>query len=95
MPRPNKLVVHDPVPAPAAPTPPLRVIPDNALHVLSEWGAILGLRPHTLKREARLKRLRAQRRAGRLWATGKWIKEWIVTGEVKPRQSSTEADGER
>jgi hypothetical protein len=63
--------------------PPPRTIDDNAVHPLAEWGRILGLPPNCLKREARLKRLRVSRRAGKLWALGRWVREWIEGGEVR------------
>jgi hypothetical protein len=63
--------------------PPTRTIDDNAVHPLAEWGRILGLPPNCLKREARLKRLRVSRRAGKLWALGSWVRQWIEGGEVR------------
>jgi len=79
---------------PAAP-PPTRVIHDSAVHPLSEWGQILGLPKHCLKREARLGRLRVAKRAGRLWAVGSWIIEWIMNGEIhrRKRSGTDEANG--
>jgi len=71
--------------APAAPAPAssvLRTIDSHAVGTLSEWQAILNLPQHTLRREARLGRLRTSRRAGKLWATGAWVREWIESGEV-------------
>ena len=65
-----------------------RVIHVDAVHPLTEWGSILGLPRHTLKREARLGRLRVSRRAGRLWATGLWMLEWIRGGEVRRRRAA-------
>jgi hypothetical protein len=67
----------------AAAQPPARSIPDDAIHSLTEWTRILGLAPHCLKREVRLGRLRASKRAGRLWSLGRWLREWLEAGEVK------------
>jgi hypothetical protein len=64
-------------------TPPPRAIDDNSLHPLSEWTKILGLPVNCLKREARLRRLRVSKRAGKLWALGRWVREWIESGEVR------------
>src|SRR5262245_51702143 len=76
-----------PVPngASVAMPPAVRPIPDDALHLLSEWGILLALPRHCLKREARLGRLRVAKRAGRLWATGAWIRQWVEGGEVRRR----------
>jgi hypothetical protein len=69
-------------PQPAAPPQP-RIIHPEALHTLGEWQLLLGLPRHTLRREARLGRLRTSRRAGRLWALGCWVREWIEGAEVR------------
>jgi hypothetical protein len=61
----------------------IRAISDDAVFQLDELRALLGLRAHTLKREARKGRLRVAKRAGRLWTRGAWVKEWIDSGEVK------------
>jgi hypothetical protein len=84
MPR-SKLAVLSPPAAPPQTTTPLapRVIHADALHTLGEWQAILALPQHTLRREARLGRLRTSKRAGRLWALGSWVREWIEGGEVR------------
>jgi hypothetical protein len=73
---------HD---ASSAPTPSPRVIPAEAVFQLGELQAILGLPRHTLRREARLGRLRTAKRAGRLWTTGQWFHEWLRGGEVRRR----------
>ncbi|HKI30276.1 MAG TPA: hypothetical protein VKA46_00190 [Gemmataceae bacterium] len=82
--------------APATPptaSPAVRSIPDDAVHQLSEWQAILGLPTHTLKREARLGRLRVAKRAGRLWSLGAWVREWLKGGEVRrPRPETNGAN---
>ena len=67
------------------PTPAVRSIPDDAVFTLTELQAVLGLPRHTLRREARLGRLRTSRRAGRLWSTGEWVRQWLQAGEVKRR----------
>jgi hypothetical protein len=77
---------------PASPPSP-RAIPDDAVHPLPEWGQILQLPRHTLRREVRLGRLRASKRAGKLWSTGLWIKQWIESGEVKRRPAAASGNG--
>jgi hypothetical protein len=71
----------------------LRLIPDDAVHTLPEWTSILGLPKHTLKREGRLKRLRVSKRAGKLWALGRWVREWIANGEVRRQRRDQDSVG--
>jgi hypothetical protein len=80
-------------PASSAAAPSPRAIPDNAIHRLGEWQKILELPKCCLKREARLGRLRVSRRGGVLWATGRWIREWVETGEVKRTRPGEETAG--
>ncbi len=80
---------------PIAATPPLRVVPDEAMHTLSDWQLILGLPRNTLKREARLHRLRVAKRAGKLWALGSWVREWLEGGEVRRRARLSNAADEQ
>jgi hypothetical protein len=63
----------------------VRIVHPDAVHTLGEWQVLLGLPRNTLKREARLGRLRVSKRAGRLWSLGVWVVDWIVAGEVKRR----------
>lgn len=55
----------------------------NATAVYSRDSArrVLGLRKSTIAREIRERRLRVSMRAGRYFILGKWILEWIETGE--------------
>jgi hypothetical protein len=62
--------------------PEMRVIPRDAILALEELRLLLGLPKNTLKREARLRRLRVSKRAGRLWTCGEWVHEWLRSGEV-------------
>jgi hypothetical protein len=61
----------------------VRIIPDDAIHPLTEWSVLLGVKRFCLRREARLGRLRTSKRGGRLWSTGKWVRQWLEDGEVK------------
>jgi hypothetical protein len=92
MPR-SKVSVLTPLPAPQTQPPTVRRIPDDAVFLLGELQAVLGLPKHTLKREARLGRLRTARRAGRLWCTGHWVREWLESGEVRRRRPETSSAG--
>jgi hypothetical protein len=73
--------------------PPVRVVPPDAVFALGELQAVLGLPRHTLKREARLGRLRVAKRAGRLWCLGCWVREWLERGEVRRAPSAAAACG--
>jgi hypothetical protein len=53
---------------------------------LAVWGRYLGLPRSCLPREARLGRIVVSRRAGRLWASGAAIRDWLEGGRVKRRQ---------
>jgi hypothetical protein len=83
MPRSKLAVLNRPQAQPPAPPPTVRVIDDRAVFQLGELQAVLGLPKCTLKREARLGRLRVSRRAGRLWTLGAWVRQWLERGEVK------------
>jgi hypothetical protein len=60
-----------------------RRVPDDVILQLPEARELLKLPQHTLGREARLGRLKVSRRAGRLWTTGAWLREWIEGGVVQ------------
>jgi hypothetical protein len=68
--------------------PPVRIIPDDAVFRLGELQAVLGLANNTLRREARLGRLRVAKRSGQLWTLGRWVKEWLAAGEVRRGRDS-------
>jgi hypothetical protein len=42
----------------------------------------LSLNASTLRREVRLRRLRAGKRAGKLYFLGSWVLEWLESGEL-------------
>jgi hypothetical protein len=87
MPRKPLAIVAPPAPPSATPASPsvLRTLDLRAVGTLAEWGQYLGLPRNCLKREARLSRLRVAKRAGKLWSTGLWIKQWIEDGEIRRR----------
>lgn len=66
-------------PTPAADPP---VIPANAVYSLAQAARALGLRKNCLPREARLRRLRVAKRAGRYFVLGAWLLDWLAAGEV-------------
>jgi hypothetical protein len=59
------------------------VIDANAVYSLGSLTETLSLRPGTLPRELRMKRLRYSKRAGRIWITGRWVLEWLEGGEIR------------
>jgi hypothetical protein len=62
------------------------VIELNAVFTRDSLRAALGLREYTLKREIREGRLRFSKRAGRHFILGRWVLEWLETGEVRRRK---------
>jgi len=70
-----------PTPRPAG----VPVIDPNAIFSLETARQTLGLPENTLRREARLRRLRVSKRSGRIWITGRWLLEWLESGEVRTR----------
>jgi hypothetical protein len=93
MPRSKLTVLNPPEAKSPAPPPTLRVIPADAVFQLGELQAVLGLQPHTLRREARLGRLRVCKRAGRLWTLGSWVRQWLEHGEVQRGPAAGTNDG--
>jgi hypothetical protein len=77
-------------PPPAATTAPpaVRRIPQDAVFFLHELRDVLRLPASCLKREVRLRRLRAAKRSGRYIVTGRWVHEWIEGGEIGPRPAA-------
>jgi hypothetical protein len=59
------------------------VIDPHGVYTIGALTDALGLRPGTLPRELRLKRLRYAKRAGRVLILGSWVLAWIEGGEVK------------
>jgi hypothetical protein len=55
----------------------------------------LGLKPNTLRREARLRRLRVAKRAGKLFVLGAWVLQWLEAGEVRREQAAAQRNGFR
>ena len=70
---------------PLTPTPTVHEIRPHAVYFLDQAQQILRLRPSTIRRELREGRLRLAKRAGKYFILGKWLIEWIESGEVKRR----------
>lgn len=69
---------------PQPPQPPtLHVIEPNAVYYREDVQRIFRLRPTSIRREIREKRLRVSRRCGRYRILGKWLLEWIEQGELR------------
>jgi hypothetical protein len=62
------------------------VIHPHAIYTVKALQDALGLAPTTIRREVRLRRLRVARRAGKYFILGKWILDWIESGEVNGQQ---------
>ncbi len=61
--------------------PAVHTINPTAVYSRDTARRILGLRKSTISREIRERRLRVSMRAGRYFILGKWILEWIESGE--------------
>jgi hypothetical protein len=66
-----------------------RTIRENDVFSVAEATELLGLKEHSLKREIRLKRLRASKRGGRYYLLGAWVLQWLRDGEIN-RQAGVE-----
>jgi hypothetical protein len=60
-----------------------RTIRDNDVYTVPSLTEILDVRPNTLPREIRKKRLRAAKRAGKYFILGVWVLEWLRAGEIR------------
>jgi hypothetical protein len=72
---------------------PVHEILPNGVYFSDDARRILRLRQSTIGREVREGRLRIAKRGGRYVILGKWLIEWIETGELKPRQSHAATNG--
>jgi hypothetical protein len=69
------------------------VIHENAVYDLEQARATLWLAKGCLPREIRLGRLRAAKRAGKILITGRWLREWIESGEIHRYRKEPSANG--
>lgn len=67
------------------PTP--HIIQPTAVYFVDDARTLLRLRASSLRREIRLGRLRVTKRCGRYYILGKWLIDWIESGELAKRQS--------
>jgi hypothetical protein len=58
----------------------------NGVYDLESGREALGLAKGCLPREARLGRLRVAKRGGKIMILGRWLIEWIKSGEVHRRR---------
>jgi hypothetical protein len=82
----------EPRPAPAKEHRPLYIEPDGiysptALARLLQEA--VEMRPSCVRREIKLRRLRAAKRGGRLILLGRWILEWLAAGQLPPPRPRT------
>jgi hypothetical protein len=71
------------------------VLKPNGLYDLESARQATGMKRTTLRREIRKRRLRAAKRGGRLLILGKWLLEWVESGEIRhPGPVETEATAE-
>jgi hypothetical protein len=60
-----------------------RTIRVGDVYSVPELAELLSVKPNTLPREIRLRRLRAAKRAGRYFILGAWVLEWLRAGEIR------------
>jgi hypothetical protein len=66
----------------------VHVIVPSAVYTLASAREALGLKAGTLPREIRLRRLRAAKRAGKVFLLGEWLLTWLKEGEVTRRRAA-------
>jgi hypothetical protein len=71
------------------PTPPHGINP-AVVYTLASATAALGPAKECLPREVRLGRLQARKRAGRYFILGRWLLDWLATGQPHPRWRAAE-----
>ncbi len=66
----------------------------DAVYTPASLRHALGLRPTSLLREIKKKRLRCTHRCGHVYILGAWVIEWLEAGERKRRQHDDAARNE-
>ena len=82
-----------PRPAPTA-AAAVHVIAPTAVYFVDDVIHLLRLRKSTVRRELREGRLRVAKRAGRYFLLGKWLIEWIESGELMRASANGRRRGE-
>jgi Helix-turn-helix domain len=74
------------------PLPAPHVVDPNGIYLVQTFEKLLHLKRSTVRREVREGRLRVSKRSGRYYLLGRWILEWLESGEVhgKRRQAEDE-----
>lgn len=67
------------------------MISPTAVYTRAEVENLLGLAENTIRIEIGKGRLRVSRRAGRYYFLGRWLIEWIESGEVRRRPQEAAA----
>ena len=65
--------------------PTVHEVKPCGLYLVDEVQRIFRLKKSTIRRELREGRLRVSKRAGRYFLLGRWLIEWIESGELAPR----------
>jgi hypothetical protein len=56
----------------------------SAVYTVDDLRRIFGLKPSSVRREVRMKRLRIAKRCGRYFCLGQWVLQWLGDGELRP-----------
>ena len=61
------------------------VIHADGVYTVEDLRRVFGLKASSVRREVRLGRLRMSKRCGRHYCLGKWVLQWLESGELKRR----------
>ena len=59
------------------------VIHADGVYTVEDLRRVFGLKASSVRREVRLGRLRMSKRCGRHYCLGKWVLQWLESGELK------------
>ena len=79
--------------SPLSQTEAPHIIHPAAVYTVDDLRRNLGLKASSVRREVRLGRLRMAKRCGRYYCLGRWVREWIESGEVKKTPRLEGAEG--
>ena len=60
----------------------VHIISPTGVYFLEDVKVLLKLKESSVRREVRLGRLRVSKRSGRYYILGKWLLEWLESGEL-------------
>ena len=70
------------------------VVYPGAVYTVEDLRRIFGLKPSSVRREVRLRRLRMAKRCGRYFCLGQWVLQWLGDGELRASSGREETNAE-